>query len=137
MSTSSPVNDYGVIATLTVNTNSEATAQTAATTAVGDMNTALRTLAENVGISFSEIEPASEGQIGAGAPTGLFEWAELDGQTYSVQGQLTVGATDPGTAQTVAEAAQAAINTAISGVSPAVTVTLESENGQYIFNQMQ
>src|ERR1700752_1583774 len=125
MSVGSPVNDYGVIANLSVATTSLSSANTAAATAIADINTALKTLAENGSLSF-------------GAEGGVYQGAEQEGATgtFNLQGQLTIGATATSSAQEVAEDALAAVATAISGVSPAVTVTLQEEQGQFIFEQL-
>lgn len=124
MSTGSPVNDYGVVATLTVATSDESTANSAAAEALTDIAAALAGLSENVGFS-----------VGKDETTGEVAWAEKGGDSYSVQGQLTIGASATSGAQSIAEDAAAAIATALSGDDPAVTVTLEEENGEYVFEQ--
>lgn len=121
-----PVNDFAVPATLTVKTDSAATAASTAATALGDINTALTTLANGTEFSVPEID----GQI-------QFDYGdEVDGGFY-VEGQLLCPSTTQAGAQSAAEAAQAAINTAIASITPAVTVTLESTPDGFVFELLQ
>jgi hypothetical protein len=128
MSTGSPQNVYACVAELTIGSSDEATAESRANAALAAINTALAGLDENVSISFGKDEES--GQIA---------WAEVpDSDSLSVQGQLTVGATATSAAQSAAEDAEAAIATAISGLASgaSVAVTLEKENGVYVFAEL-
>jgi hypothetical protein len=130
MSTGVPVNDYAVPGYLTVNTPDQSTAQTTGLTAIGDINTALGSLNNNTSLSAAEVEGTTQS-----SPQLAWERAG-SGQQWVVQVQLLVGAANQGSAQAAAEAAVSSINTAISGVSPAVSVSLETSEGQYVFSQL-
>ena len=126
MSANVPVQDYSINAALQVAATSTAAATTAAQAAITAINTALKTLANGTELSIAEDPP---GSIAFGEPDGV-------AGNYSAQGALLVGAVNQGAAQTAAEAAAAAITTAIAGL-PGTVVTLEIENGSYVFSLLQ
>jgi hypothetical protein len=125
MSTAAPVNDYAVQAQLTVTAPDPATAQTAAQTALGAIKTALAALANATELSVAEDPP---GQIAFAEPDGV-------NGTFSAQGQLLCPAVTTAVAQSAAEAAAAAIAAALA--AQPVIVTLQEEEGIYVFELLQ
>jgi hypothetical protein len=131
MSTGVPQNVWGVQATVSVETSVASAAASALTTALTDIKTALTTLANGTEFSAPEINGVTPFDESDGA-NGVFSVSEC---------QLIVGAITEATAQTAATAAQTAINTAIAGLSPTVTVTLEAETdgaeGGFVLSLLQ
>lgn len=125
MGTGSPVNDYQVLATLTVAAADEAAARTALTDALAAINGALADLASEVSFSLAE-DPDPPGAVAM--------WSA--GHGYAAEGGVLVRSTSTMAAQALVESAQTAIDGAIVETSPQVRVTLEKQEGRYVFQQL-
>ncbi len=133
-----PMNDWSVPATMTVAAASEAAATTAVTTALTDIKSALVALANGTEFSVALNDEITQDGSDTDVP-GSYGFIYPDGfdGVFTLQGQLLVSTVSEAQAQQNAEAALAAITTAISGLSPATTVTLESTPDGYVFNLLQ
>lgn len=125
-----PENIYSVSGYLTVNAANAAAAQTAAQTAITAINGGLATLAN--GTEFSVVEDESHN----------VEFDIPDGEqgAFNAEAQLIVPADTQGDAQELAEAALAAINTAIAaqaGTSVSLQEETEGAEGGFVFNLLQ